>query len=206
MLTANSTFCGDGEQENNIVPAPVDWARLTERIADGDEASFVIFYNHFFDRLFRYILVMTKGDEQLSRDLLQKTMIKVVRYLKSFPDEAMVWSWLTQLAKTSFIDVLRSQKRAPEFVALELVTDLSQPHLEVDNENRTLETALEEAVKILSTDEQRLIQSVYFDELSHKQIAEALRSTPKAVESKLARVRSKLRTALTRVLSHGKEN
>jgi RNA polymerase sigma factor (sigma-70 family) len=206
MLTISSTTVrGDDQLETATVSTctdQIDWLQLTTRITAGEEAAFAIFYDHFFDRLFRYVLVMTRGDEQLSRDLLQRTMVKVVRYLKPLPDETIVWSWLTQLAKTSFIDLLRSQRRGPELVALELVKDISQPQDSGDDENLVLESALEAALKLLAVDEKELIQSVYFEELSHKQIAESMRSTPKAVESKLARVRRKLRSLLTGILNN----
>src|SRR5437763_7638817 len=107
-----------------ILPDQVDWLKLTTRIAAGDEDSFAYFYARFFDRLFRYVLVMTRGDEQLSRELLQTTMLKAVRYLKPLSEEAILWSWLTQLAKTSYIDLLRSRKRTPEFVPFETFRDL----------------------------------------------------------------------------------
>jgi RNA polymerase sigma factor (sigma-70 family) len=180
MLTISvTTICGDELQETagskviRVIPDQIDWLQLTTEITAGDETAFAYFYDHFFDRLFRYVLVMTRGDEELSRDLMQKTMLKVVRYLKPFSNETIVWSWLTQLAKTSFIDLLRSQKRAPEFVALELVNHISQPQDDSGDENLVLEAALEEAVKLLDVDEKELIQSVYFEELSHKQIAES---------------------------------
>jgi len=205
MLTINSTTVG-GEQVIYVLPDPIDWLQLTTRITAGDEAAFACFYDHFFDRLFRYVLVMTRGDEQLSRELLQQTMLKVVRYLKPSADEVIVWSWLTQLAKTSFIDLLRRQKRAPEFVALELVSQISQPQDDRDDENLVLEAALEEAVQLLASDEKDLIQSAYFEDLSHKQIAALLQSTPKAVESKLARVRQKLRKLLTGILNNEKQS
>jgi len=195
-----------GKRVIQVHPERIDWLQLTTRITAGDEAAFACFYEHFFERLFRYVLVMTRGDEQLSRDLLQQTMLKVVRYLKPFPDETILWSWLTQSAKTSFIDVLRRQERAPEFVALESVSPVSQPHDEQTDETLVLEAALERALKGLGTDEQELIQSVYFDELSHKQIAESTGSTPKAVESKLARVRQKLRKLLTGTLNDERQS
>jgi len=160
-----------------------------------------MFYHHFFDRLFRYVLTMTRGNEEASREVLQKTMLKVVRYLKPFPSEAMVWSWLTQAAKTSFIDLLRSQKRGPEFVALEVVDHVSDAEKDAEDGDLALETALDKAVQLLADDEKRLIHSAYFEERSHKEIAEALRLTPKAVESKLGRVRQKLRSLLTRILN-----
>jgi RNA polymerase sigma-70 factor (ECF subfamily) len=200
MLAPNSR-AAYGQHVFPKVPDHLDWPALTSRIAAGDEAAFGLFYQHFFDRLFRYVLVMTRGNEEASREVLQKTMLKVVRYLKPFPSEAMVWSWLTQAAKTSFIDLLRSQKRGPEFVTLELVDHISHTDKDVEDDDLALETALDKAVQLLGDDEKHLIHSAYFEERSHKDIAESLRLTPKAVESKLGRVRQKIRSLLTRILN-----
>jgi len=73
-------------------PDQVDWLTLTTQISAGDEQSFAYFYDRFFDRLFRYVLVMTRGDEQVAKDLLQTTMLKAVRYLKPTPNEEVLWS------------------------------------------------------------------------------------------------------------------
>ena len=205
MLSTQLRPAEDGEQVHMVNPEQIDWPHLLTRITEGDEVAFGVFYDFFFDRLFRYALVMTRGDEPLTRELLQKTLLKVVRYLKPFPNEAMVWSWLTQLVKTSFIDVLRSQKRAPEFVGLDLVEHLGQPTNDRPEEDLALEAALDKALTLLAPDERHIIHSVYFEERSHKQSAETMRSTPKAVESRLARVRQKLRTMLTRILADEKE-
>jgi len=184
------------------LPDQVDWLRLTTEISTGNEKSFAFFYDRYFGRLFRYILVMTGGDEQTTRDLLQTTMLKAARYLKPISEETILWSWLTQLAKTAFIDHLRSRKRAPEFVPLELVNAPLQERDSLSDVDTVLETALQEAIKILPTDEQDLLKSTYFDRLSQKEIAASMGSTPKAVESKLGRIRQKLRKMLRRSLSH----
>jgi RNA polymerase sigma-70 factor, ECF subfamily len=191
----------NGGQASATLTGLTDWSDITRRIAEGDEAAFGTFYNHFFDRLFRYVLVMTRGNEDASREVLQRTMLKVVRYLKPFPSEPMVWSWLTQAAKTAFIDLLRSQKRGPEFVSLEVVEHVSHSQEPAEDEDTVLEAALEKAVQRLPADEQALIQSVYFAERSHKEIAASLQSTPKAIESRLGRVRQKLRNLLTGILN-----
>jgi len=86
------------------------------------------------------------------------------------------------------------------------VSQISQPQEDRDDENLVLEAALEEAVQLLAADEKELIQSAYFEDLSHKQIAASLQSTPKAVESKLARVRQKLRKLLTGILNNEKQS
>jgi len=65
-----------------------------------------------------------------------------------------------------------------------------------------LEEKLDVAVKSLDADEQQLVKIFYFDRLSHKEIADRLGTTPKAVSSRLERVREKLRSLMKRALSH----
>jgi len=60
---------------DNLLPLPVQDANsiqeLTAKMKDGDEAAFSEFYERYCDRLFRYLIVLTRGDEDRSRDLLQ---------------------------------------------------------------------------------------------------------------------------------------
>jgi RNA polymerase sigma factor (sigma-70 family) len=53
----------------------------------------------------------------------------------------------------------------------------------------------------MDAEERRLIESFYFDRLSHQEIAGQLNTTPKAVSSRLERARAKLRSLITRRLS-----
>ncbi len=65
-----------------IIPLPDEDAErirgMTVRMANGDETAFKEFYECYCDRLFRYLLLLTRGNEDLARDLLQITMTKVV--------------------------------------------------------------------------------------------------------------------------------
>jgi len=184
------------------IPDQVDWLKLTTRITAGDEESFAFFYHHFFERLFRYVLVMTRGDEQLSREVLQTAMVKASRYLKPFAEEVVLWSWLRQVAKTAFIDILRRSQKAPHFVPLEVLKEGDRASIDPSDTDGGLETALQDALKLLPVDEQQLLRWTYSEDLSQKEIAASIQSTPKAVESKLARIRHKLRKILTTVLTN----
>ena len=53
---------------------------------------------------------------------------------------------------------------------LEWVSEIGQPAESVGDSEIILEGVLERAVALLAPDEKQLIQSVYFEELSHKQI------------------------------------
>src|SRR5436190_13881414 len=66
--------------------------RITARMRDYDEAAFREFYESYCDRLYRYLLVLTRGNEGLSRDLLQETMTKVMHRMRQFENELQLWN------------------------------------------------------------------------------------------------------------------
>ena len=59
-------------------------AALTRRLATGDEAAFREFHGRYFDRLYRFLLVVTRGQEHAAQDALQETMLRVARYAREF--------------------------------------------------------------------------------------------------------------------------
>lgn len=95
---------------------PLDVPALTRRMAEGDETAFRIFYGAYFDRLWRYLLVLAAGDEEASREALQATMLRVVRYIKVFPSEPVFWGWLTVLARSALADQRRKNRRYLAFL------------------------------------------------------------------------------------------
>jgi RNA polymerase sigma factor (sigma-70 family) len=172
----------------------------TTRIQSGDEEAFTWFYEQYCDRLFRYLLVLSRGDEILSRELLQTTMLKVARAMRPFATESDLWRWLTAVARNTFIDARRKGARGPRL--LPLMADEPR-HLPIASNTDTEElwsTALEHALAGLDPDESALVEAVYFDGGSHRSLAAKQDTTPKAVESKLARVRQKLRASILKYL------
>lgn len=163
----------------------------------GDEMAYRIFYEAYFDRLLRYLLVVARGDEDAAREAVQLTLLRVVRHIKAFPDEAAFWSWLTVLARSALSD--ESRKRRRYFAFLERFT------LHANTENAagdageaddTLRGLLEGHLKGLPCDEQELMRQKYFEHQSVRDIARDLQTTEKAIESRLSRIRRKLKEAV----------
>src|SRR5439155_22845714 len=84
---------------------------LTRGLAAGDEEAFRKFHAGYFDRLLRYLFVITKGDQEAAREALQETMTRVVRYARPFDSEEVFWSWLTVLARSAVVDAGRKRQR-----------------------------------------------------------------------------------------------
>jgi RNA polymerase sigma-70 factor (ECF subfamily) len=90
--------------------ADAEILRLTEALAAGRDEAFREFHDGYFDRLLRYLLVVTRGDEQAAYDALQETYIRVARHARAFNTEEKFWSWLTVLARSAAADGGRKRR------------------------------------------------------------------------------------------------
>jgi RNA polymerase sigma-70 factor (ECF subfamily) len=162
----------------------------------GDESAYRIFYEAYFDRLLRYLLVVTGGDEQAAREALQATLVRVVRHIKVFPNEEQFWRWLTVLARSAFTDETRKRRRY--FAFLDRFTLHADIHHAADNgeADERLRTALRHGLAALPEDERQLLEEKYLAERSVRAIADEFQTSEKAIESRLSRIRRKLRDTL----------
>jgi len=182
---------------------PPDVAVLTRGMVRGDEEAYRNFYDAYFNRLFRYLLVVTAGDEEATREALQATLVRVVRHIKVFSNDAAFWSWLTVLARSALSDQNRKLRRYLAF--LDRFTRHARIQREAANDSQPdakLLALLERGVASLSPDEQQLVEWKYHARRSVREIAEELHTTDNAVESRLSRIRSKLKEAVLSELKH----
>jgi len=172
---------------------------------EGNEMAYRLFYDAYFERLRRYLLVVTAGDEHATQEALQSAMLRVVRYIKEFSDEQMFWGWLTVLARTSFIDLTRKRSRYWRFLErFARQMEPKEPTPEVALEDGDLQKSLDVALAGLSMEDRELVEAKYVHGRSVREMAEGAGSSEKAVESRLVRVRRKLRASLLEKLKHGR--
>jgi RNA polymerase sigma-70 factor (ECF subfamily) len=184
----------------------LDIPGLTRRMAGGDEMAWRMFYNAYFDRLWRYLLVVAAGNEDTAREALQLALVRAARHIKVFPDEHVFWSWLTVLARSAFADETKKQRRYFSF--LDRFTGQSDIQLDGTGDiqaNDQLKNLLERHVALLSPDERIVIEQKYFAHRAVREIAHELQTTEKAVESKLSRIRKKLKDAVLADLNEPKD-
>jgi RNA polymerase sigma-70 factor (ECF subfamily) len=194
-------FAAKGEERSNVVPFSAATAdeclALTQRVASGDEAAAREFFEKYCDRIFRYALVVTRGNEELAREILSITMIKAARYMRALPSDEDVWRWLTRIARSCFVDHCRKTRRiVPVVESDEILSRTATP-----TPDTTLNNALNEALSELPLEDRELVERFYIDDETQTALAEDIQSTRKAVESRLARIRRKLRAAIIQKLS-----
>jgi len=174
---------------------------LTSRLVACDEAAWTAFHETYAPRLFRYLLVVTGGREELAAEALQQTWIRCVRHIRRFESEEALWGWLTVLTRSSVTDEHRRQSRFFGFLQrlFESSPALS-PDAEVPDPDRDLQALLESGLDRLAPDERALIQARYVERSPTREIAAELGTSEKAVESRLARLRTRLREDVMRQL------
>jgi len=172
-------------------------------MAADDEAAYRTFYQAYYERQWRYLLVVTSGDEDATADALQAALVRLVRHIKVFPSEAVFWSWLTVLARTALSDQRRKARRYLAFLdRFWRQARLARAPSEPADTDGCLLGFLDSELAVLPADERLLLEWKYFEHRSVRAIAEELQTSEKAVESRLVRVRRKLKQALLDDLKH----
>jgi RNA polymerase sigma-70 factor (ECF subfamily) len=190
----------------HVIPLPREddeqIRRMTAGMYEGEERAFEEFYDSYYDRLFRYLLLLTRGNEELTRELIQVTMTKAMGRPRRFDTEGQLWNWVAAIARNAFIDSIRRTRRTPQIVSLLAEDNAEMACVLPDDADGELLAVLENCISALDGEERELIESFYFKDGSHRSVAEERGLTPKAVESRLARVRQKLRQAVLQKLHH----
>jgi RNA polymerase sigma factor (sigma-70 family) len=184
--------------EPPLAIADAEARRLAAAVARGDELAFRQLYDRYHARLVRLMVVLSGGDQAVAHEVVQLVMLTAAKKLRRIESEDHLWHWLARVAHQHLAKARRHRHREPLLVSLAEVPEI----VGAVDADAVLEESLDGALLMLDQDDRQTVEWFYFDGLSQKEIAERLATTPKAVSSRLERARAKLRSALTRVLSH----
>jgi RNA polymerase sigma-70 factor (ECF subfamily) len=171
----------------------------------GDEMAYRAFYDLYYNRIWRYLLVVSAGDEDAAAEALQAALVRVVRHIKVFTDEQAFWGWLTVLARTALSDQRRSRRRYLAF--LDRFTRHAQIQTAGPAETEAdakLLALLETTLSGLPEEDRRLVEAKYFDRRPVREIALDQGASEKAIESRLVRLRRKLKDSILESLKHAR--
>ena len=174
--------------------------RVAAAVARGDDAAFRQLYDAYHQRLFRFALVLGRGDDTLAHETVQSVFLTAAAKLRPVENEEHLWNWLARVARQNLAKHWRQQQRDATVVSM---ADL--PHCACAEPGRAdsdLEKNLDAALVEMEDSERQLIEWFYLDGLSQKDIAEKLSLTPKAVSSRLERARARLRVLVAKNLAH----
>lgn len=175
------------------------------RLAEGHEAGLNALMERHAEKLFQY-LVRSLQNEDDAADLAQETFVRVYQNSTKFNPHQKFTTWLYAIASNLVRDRYRWRSRHPQ-VSLDaenqqtegrLKDSLSAVDRSPDERLQTEERAavVRKAVAALPEElRQPLILAMYQD-LPQAQIAEILKCSVKAVETRIYRARQQLRACL----------
>ena len=172
-----------------------------------NEATFRLFFQDYFPRLFRFILRRVDGDVEAARDIAQVAMTKGVRKLELYRGEASLFTWFCQIARHEFADfVARTTRQQPGSVgivareddpdvraSLESIRADHETEPEAVRQREEVSTLVHAALDYLPQRYAQILELKYLEDLSVETIAERLGVTAIAVQSLLARARAAFR-------------
>lgn len=173
---------------------------LLAAIRTGDEAAFGEFHTRYAARLYRYALVLARGDDAEARETAQTVWVKVAAHCAYCDDERALWAWLTRVARNAFIDQCRARtSRERRIVPIDEDGAMHATAAELDT---ALRAALRQILDTLPPGERELLHAAYVDEQPLGELAAAEGTTYKALESRLGRLRARVRDLLLKTLRH----
>jgi RNA polymerase sigma-70 factor (ECF subfamily) len=184
-----------------IAPATLD------RAVNGDTAALDQVLRMIRPHVERQLLRYPVSDED-RRDLLQATLMQIVRRLGSFRAESSFSTWLFRVTANEALMLMRSRRRHrarvvegldwEELATLPSVNDNEIVQVDAGAANRERDARVRDALKELPEDYRDVVVAHYHLDLGLQEIADKLAITESAVRSRLHRARTRLRTLLER--------
>jgi RNA polymerase sigma factor (sigma-70 family) len=123
----------------------------------------------------------------------------VTRHARPFSEESHLWSWLTVLARSALADQRRGRRRYSPFSIASpgaVNDEVASPSSVLDHSNDPLGSLLEAELARIPSADRTLLEWKYRENQSVRAIADRLDTSEKAVESRLSRLRARIKTEL----------
>ena len=188
---------GDMASSSNRWKSVSNEELLGEVSHSGDAAAFAQLFERYSARIFQMGMKLTRN-EQLSRDLVQETMITIWQKAALFDlDRGSADNWIFTMTRNRCFDLLRKVKRQPVCVSTDDIWPAgeesgSAPELDNTAEQSALLSRVGELLKRLPSAQQAVIKEIYVLDFTHEEAARRL-------DIPLGTLKSRLRLGLDKL-------
>jgi len=173
---------------------------LVELAVKGSQEAFEALFLRYRERVYRTAYGWC-FERETALDLVQDVFVKAFRSLDRFRGESGIWTWLCRITINRCLDFIRKKERSKE-IPVEAPEDVApcgqkeNPEPPEELELAELKGALTRAIDDLSTEARSAFILRFYDNLSYKEISQALDCSVGTVMSRLFYARQKLKTML----------
>jgi len=165
--------------------------KLVKRILGGDERALERFYKRYFPKVADF--VFAKIDNPLdAQEIIQDVFISALDTLPLFSFKSSLSTWLYAIAKHEVVDYYRKKKiKTILFSRLPFLETLASKALGPEEEliEKEIRAQITRVFSKLSEGYRQILRLKYMKGLSVAQVAEILKISVKAAESRLTRAR-----------------
>lgn len=184
-------------RDKSDAPA-LDINHLVRKAQKGDSASFAGLYEHFYDKIFRYVLFKS-GSVADAEDITEEVFLRMLKSVRSFEWKGYPFSsWLFRIAHNLIVDHFRRKSRQKTSPLESVSGTIGATTHDVDSYLDT-ELSMAQVSEAMTglTDLQREVLSLRFSGgLSVRETAEAVGKNENAVKALQHAGVKKLRTLL----------
>lgn len=168
---------------------------LMRMTGQGDVRAFEQLVLRYQDLVWRLVYRFTNNNAD-AEELAQESFLKIFRTAGKYKPSAKFSTFLYRVVVNTCLDHTRRKKINQD---LDEYTDENPLPFEVVD-NRERKDAVERSLRVLPERQKMAVVLYYFEEFSHREIADYLDTTPKGIERLLARARSTLEKRLKNFL------
>lgn len=178
---------------------------ILDSAVSGDNAALEHVLRMIKPHVERQLLRYPVSDED-RRDLLQATLMQIVRRLGSFRAESSFSTWLFRVTANEALMLMRSRRRHrarviegldwEELASLPSMNDNETIAADLGVSDRERDARVRDALSELPDDYRDVVVAHYHMDLGLQEIADRLAITESAVRSRLHRARTRLRSLL----------
>jgi RNA polymerase sigma factor (sigma-70 family) len=95
----------------NDAPPSINWLAVTTGLANGDAASLEVYYTEWFEPMLREARRLIGPDENSCLDVVQDSMLKVLRSIRPMDSPQRVGAWSRSVVRSVAYDWLRRRSR-----------------------------------------------------------------------------------------------
>lgn len=156
---------------------------IVQQAVDGNQAAFTQLYDIYFDRIYRYIYVRLRRQDE-AQDLTQEVFIKALKAIESYKvGKTPFAAWLFRIAHNQVIDHVRKYKKG-----IEMSLDEAPPSVGAEDpvaiiEQRFEVAELNAAIMALSPAQQEVISLRFIAELPIADVARILSKSEGTVKA-----------------------
>jgi RNA polymerase sigma-70 factor (ECF subfamily) len=171
-------------------PAELDEALIRE-IANGNQLAMRTLFVRHQVRVYRFILRILR-DRSLAEDVVSEVFLDVWRRADRFEGRSAVSTWLLSIARHKALTALRPQavEQLDGEMALGIVDPALNPEAEMHEKDRG--AAFRQCLSALSPEHGEIIDLVYYQEKSIKEVADILGIPLNTVKTRMFYARKRL--------------